>query len=97
MIDFTELRAQIEDGLILEDELELAKLAVLVPDLVRSMEVIVQANRDAEAVLLNALDVLSKIQEGFPELGDTSKNSPSEMRPIGEQGEVQPKLSVKDG
>lgn len=96
MINFTDLRAQIEDGLILEDELELAKLAAEVPSLVNSLCGIIEACRNAEVLLAGTIKVLSEIQGNFDKDNISDRDILTEMFPTGEQIEIQQKSQVTE-
>lgn len=61
MIDLNSLAAQIEDCLILEDEVELARLAVLVPEMVETLSIVVAVLHDASAVLLRVQATMDEI------------------------------------
>lgn len=63
MIDFSELRRQVEEGLILEDEVELARLALLVPDLVEVLEARLPASAPLPEVLAQAKSLLRELSE----------------------------------
>lgn len=96
MINFTDLRAQIEDGLILEDELELAKLAAVVPNLVISICNIIEACRKAEVVLQDTIKVLSEVQGGFDENNGLGSSVLTDMYPKEEEGELKQKSKLNE-
>lgn len=61
MIQMSDLAKQIADGLIVEDEIELAKMAAMVPTLVKALKEITLACAAAETCLSDASELISRL------------------------------------
>lgn len=72
MFDIIALRAQIDEHLILEDEMELAQLAILVPDLIQAMLELDNRTNSANDVLFRAQRMIEEFGEsGYPFMPET--------------------------
>lgn len=59
--DFRFLQQQIDEQLIVEDELDLARIAILVPELCAALARCVEATRAAEQAMLSARTAIEAI------------------------------------
>lgn len=73
MIQLSSLAEQIADGLIVEDEVELAKMAAMVPTLVAALKEVTLACAAAETCISDASELISRLIITEPQLDNISK------------------------